>query len=137
MKGYDGDSIKLGGERMTFVIETIDHIQLAAPPGGEEQARSFYGELLGFEEVEKPPLLKKNGGVWFQKGSIHVHIGIEDPFTPARKAHPAFHVQNIDGLRHMLDTRGIPVSLDGKLPGARRFYIFDPFGNRLEFLEWE
>ena len=126
----------IGGERMNFQIETIDHIQLAAPLGTEDEARKFY-EMLGFEEVEKPPLLRGNGGVWFQTGSINLHIGIEESFIPSAKAHPAFQVLNIDGLIDMLNSRGVTVNPDEKLPGARRFYISDPFGNRLEFLEWD
>lgn len=67
----------------------LDHVQLAAPRGCESEARRFFGELLGLPEVEKPESLKARGGAWFQVGSQQLHIGVEEPFAPARKAHPA------------------------------------------------
>ncbi|HEY4551650.1 MAG TPA: VOC family protein [Bacillaceae bacterium] len=121
---------------MTYTIKKIDHIQLAAPRGSEEQAREFFKGILGLEEEEKPEELKQNGGVWFVLGEVHLHIGIEEPFSPASKAHPAFEVNNLDGLKQRLLDSGIAVKEDGRLPGAKRFYVSDPFGNRLEFLEW-
>lgn len=120
---------------MSFIIKTIAHIQLAAPKGSEEAARRFFNGILGFEEVEKPEELKKRGGVWFAFAQYQIHIGIEEPFSPAKKAHPAFEVQNIDELRTHLLSNGIDVKEDNKLPGVRRFFISDPFGNRIEFLE--
>lgn len=122
---------------MTFQLKHIDHIQLSAPRDSEETAREFYTNLLGFEEEEKPEALKKNGGVWFRKGSIAIHIGIEDPFTALKKAHPAFEVTNIDLLQKHLEQEGVSTTWDTKLPNARRFYTKDPFENRLEFLEWQ
>lgn len=122
---------------MTFHYETIDHVQLAAPPGSEVKARSFYEEILGFSEVEKPELLKANGGVWFQAGTINIHIGIEKPFVPAKKAHPAILVKNIEKLKEHLTENQVDFLVDHKLLGANRFYVSDPFGNRIEFLEWE
>jgi catechol 2,3-dioxygenase-like lactoylglutathione lyase family enzyme len=119
-----------------FIFKTIDHIQLAAPKGSEDKARKFFKDILGFEEMEKPEELKKRGGVWFRFGSYQVHIGIEEPFSPAKKAHPAFEVENIDELKEHLITNGIDVVEDNNLPGANRFYISDPFGNRIEVLEW-
>lgn len=118
---------------MTFIIKKIDHIQLAAPQGSEEKARNFYTDLLGFQEIEKPTPLKKRGGVWFAVGNQQVHIGIAEPFVPAKKAHPAFEVDNLERLKHHLSARGITLQEDENLSGAKRFYIFDP---RLEFLEW-
>lgn len=122
---------------MTFHYETIDHVQLAAPPGSEEEARNFYVKILGFREVEKPELLKANGGVWFQAGTINIHIGIEKPFVPAQKAHPAILVKNIEKLKEYLNENQVDFIVDYKLPSANRFYLSDPFGNRIEFLEWE
>ncbi|WP_164669707.1 VOC family protein [Virgibacillus doumboii] len=122
---------------MSFHYEVIDHVQLAAPIGGEIDARVFYQELLGFKEVEKPEQLKINGGVWFQAGNVHIHIGVEDPFVPAKKAHPAIHVKNIEAMKAYLNGKGVAFKVDDKLPGANRFYVTDPFGNRLEFLEWK
>lgn len=120
---------------MPFIFKSIDHIQLAAPKGSEETARRFFN-ILGFDEVEKPEELKKRGGVWFEFGNYQIHIGIEEPFYPAKKAHPAFEIENIEELKKHLVTNGIDVIEDDKLPGAKRFYISDPFGNRMELLEW-
>jgi catechol 2,3-dioxygenase-like lactoylglutathione lyase family enzyme len=121
---------------MPYIFKSIDHIQLAAPKGSEDTARKFFKNILGFEEVEKPKELKKRGGVWFEFGNYQIHIGIEEPFYPAKKAHPAFEIENIEELRKHLVTNGIDVMDDDKLPGAKRFYISDPFGNRMELLEW-
>ncbi|MCL6452390.1 MAG: VOC family protein [Alicyclobacillus sp.] len=114
----------------------IDHVQLAGPAGCEDEARRFFGEILGMEELEKPEDLRKRGGVWFRCGSHQLHIGIDPNFTPAKKAHPAIHVENITALKERLLRYGIPVTEDELLPGADRFYVDDPFGNRMEFLEW-
>ncbi|MFD1040417.1 VOC family protein [Virgibacillus byunsanensis] len=121
---------------MSFLYETVDHVQLAAPVGSEESARNFYRDVLGFEEVEKPEKLAKNGGVWFQSGTIHIHIGVEESFVPAQKAHPAIRVKNIEELKQYLNESSVTVKVDERLPGANRFYVSDPFGNRIEFLEW-
>ncbi|WP_099361485.1 VOC family protein [Fredinandcohnia onubensis] len=121
---------------MTYTIKAIDHIQLAAPKGSEDQARQFYSTILGCKEVEKPEVLRKNGGVWFAFGTVHIHIGIEDPFTPAKKAHLAFEIENLYALKQHLQTSNVVIIDDNNLPGANRFYAHDPFGNRLEFLEW-
>lgn len=121
---------------MSFHYKEIDHVQLAAPMGGEDKARDFFVGLLGFEEIEKPELLRKNGGVWFMAGTIQLHIGVEEEFIPAKKAHPAFRVTNIDELKQYLNEKKVKYVDDNRLPGANRFYLADPFGNRLEFLEW-
>jgi catechol 2,3-dioxygenase-like lactoylglutathione lyase family enzyme len=116
-------------------VAGIDHIQIAAPEGCEAAARDFYGRLLGLEEIEKPPVLRARGGCWFQCGSRQLHIGVEKEFRAARKAHPAFLVPLLDELRAALAERGIAVIDDNDLPGTRRFYAEDPWGNRLEFIE--
>jgi|SRR5690625_2132235 len=121
---------------MNFHFKAIDHIQLAAPKDSEDIAREFFKDILGFNEVEKPDNLKKNGGVWFSFGNCQLHIGIEDPFIPAKKAHPAFEINNIDALKKHLLANQIPFTEDDQLPGANRCYISDPFGNRIELLEW-
>ena len=120
---------------MKFRIASLDHIQLAAPTGCEAAAREFYGVLLGMREIEKPEPLRVRGGCWFECGHQQLHIGVEPDFRPARKAHPAFAVDNLDDLRQALLSRGVKVSDDVSLPGVRRFHAQDPWGNRLEFLE--
>lgn len=121
---------------MSFNFTGIDHVQLACPKGDEEKARAFFWGLLGWIEIPKPEELRKRGGVWFQCGSHQVHIGVEDEFNPAKKAHPAFHVQNLNELKEHLLQHGLTVNDDELLEGGVRFYLTDPFGNRLEFLEW-
>lgn len=124
---------------MSFVFLGIDHVQLAAYEGCEEEARQFYGQLLGWSEIPKPEVLKKRGGVWFQCGRHQVHIGVQKDFAPATKAHPAFEVRNLNRLRDHLSERNISVIEDDARADedVRRFFVNDPFGNRLEFLEWE
>ncbi|WP_277584565.1 VOC family protein [Psychrobacillus antarcticus] len=121
---------------MSFVFQSIDHVQLAAPKGSEAIARTFYGEILGFTEVDKPELLKKRGGIWFSFSSYQIHIGIEEPFAPAKKAHPAFLIENLDALKAHLTKSDVSFLVDTDLPGADRIYVHDPFGNRIEILEW-
>jgi catechol 2,3-dioxygenase-like lactoylglutathione lyase family enzyme len=116
---------------------SIDHVQVAAPPGCEAQARRFYGEILGLQEIEKPELLQAGGGVWFQLGSQQLHIGVSERFSPAEKAHPGFLVASsaIDELAAALTDAGAPVLWDERIPDRRRFYTQDPWGNRVELVE--
>jgi catechol 2,3-dioxygenase-like lactoylglutathione lyase family enzyme len=114
------------------MITGIDHVQVAAPPGSEHEARAFYGGLLGLQEIEKPPALQARGGVWFEVGPQQLHIGVQPDFTPATKAHPAFRVDALDELAERLITAGAAVHYDDAIPG--RFYTEDPWGNRLELL---
>jgi catechol 2,3-dioxygenase-like lactoylglutathione lyase family enzyme len=110
----------------------LDHVQVAMPVGGEDAARRFYTGLLGLAEVPKPEPLRATGGVWFEWG---VHMGVEADFRPARKAHPGLSVADLDGVAARLTAAGAVVEWDERLPGVRRFYTHDPFGNRLELLE--
>jgi catechol 2,3-dioxygenase-like lactoylglutathione lyase family enzyme len=114
-------------------VTGIDHVQVAAPPGCEGDARAFYGGLLQFEEIVKPVELARRGGCWFRVGGQALHVGVSESFEPARKAHPGFVVDDLEELRARLAGAGIEVRDDGSLPGVRRFYADDPFGNRLEF----
>lgn len=116
-------------------IQNIDHVQLAMPAGGEALAREFYGSLLGLTEVKKPENLKGRGGVWFANDGVKIHLGVDKEFTPARKAHPAFQVKNLGELRNLFEKTQHKIVDDEPLPGYKRFYINDPFGNRIEFLE--
>lgn len=111
------------------------HVQLAIPAGGEDEARVFWVDVLGFEEIAKPPALAKRGGVWFGYDEVEIHCGIEEPFSPAEKAHPAFGVVDLDEVAGRLAAAGMTLTLDELLPGVRRFYVSDPFGNRLEFMD--
>jgi catechol 2,3-dioxygenase-like lactoylglutathione lyase family enzyme len=120
---------------MKFQIARLDHLQLAAPEGCESAAREFYGVLLGLREIPKPAALQSRGGCWFACGPQQLHIGVEKDFRPARKAHPAFAVTNLDDLRRALLSRNIQVTDDASVPGVRRFHTQDPWGNRLEFVE--
>jgi hypothetical protein len=114
----------------------LDHVQIAAPPGCEHDAREFFGVLLGMTEIPKPPALAGRGGVWFRSGSLQLHIGVEDGFAPARKAHPAFSVPDdaLDALFERLSLAGVDVVWDDALAPLRRFYAADPWGNRIELL---
>jgi catechol 2,3-dioxygenase-like lactoylglutathione lyase family enzyme len=116
-------------------VTQLDHLQIAAPHGCEAAARDFYGALLGLPEIEKPETLRARGGCWFQCGAQRLHIGVEADFRPAKKAHPAFVVANLDKRRQALLARGVKVTDDNSLRGVRRFHAEDPWGNRLEFLE--
>jgi catechol 2,3-dioxygenase-like lactoylglutathione lyase family enzyme len=120
---------------MNTIIKGLDHIQIAMPAGAETAARAFYQDLLGLPEAAKPASLAKRGGAWFQGDGFQVHLGVEADFHPARKAHPCFQVTDLDGLQQALETAGVPVTPDSEIPGVRRFYAADPFGNRLEFME--
>jgi len=117
------------------VIRGLDHVQIAAPPGCEEDARRFFGGLLELPELPKPEPLASRGGTWFQVGAQQLHVGVEADLAPARKAHPAFAVDDVEALAARLEAAGVEVRWDNELPGVRRFYAEDPWGNRLEFLE--
>lgn len=113
----------------------IDHIQLAIPIGAEAAARPFYAGLLGLTEVEKPEPGRSRGGSWYEAGSVKVHLGVEADFRANRKAHPAFVVDDLAGLSLRAETAGFEVAPDHELEGVERAFIFDPFGNRLEFVQ--
>ncbi|MEY9841831.1 VOC family protein [Streptacidiphilus sp. EB103A] len=119
------------------MIIAIDHVQLAAPPGSEDALRRYYADILGLEEIPKPPVLAARGGCWLRTpgGGVQLHLGVETPFVPARKAHPALRVQGIHAYAEHIAAHGAPVTWDTDLPGHHRFYSSDPVGNRIEFLE--
>ncbi|MFE1366683.1 VOC family protein [Streptomyces anulatus] len=118
-------------------LAAVDHVQLAAPPGTEDALRAFYADALGMTEVPKPPVLATRGGCWFASGPVRLHLGVEEDFHPAKKAHPGLRVTGIEAYAARLETHGVRVEWDGALPGHHRFYAHDPVGNRLEFLEPE
>jgi catechol 2,3-dioxygenase-like lactoylglutathione lyase family enzyme len=116
------------------MITGYDHVQVAIPQGSEDTARHYYADLLGMTELPKPAALAARGGCWFESGSAVLHLGVQTPFAPAAKAHPAFLTSDLDGLRQDLIAAGYEcVPSDGEIPGIRRFHTNDPFGNRLEF----
>jgi catechol 2,3-dioxygenase-like lactoylglutathione lyase family enzyme len=117
------------------MITAIDHVQLAIPRGGEDRARKFWIELFGFHEIEKPADMKKRGGAWFALGDVQIHVGVEEPFVAAKKAHPALRARNGDDVRALatkLGAAGIEVRWAHDAPGVVRFHVDDPFGNRIE-----
>ena len=117
-------------------VLSIDHVQIAMPEGQEDTARAFYIDLLGFTEIPKPPELAKRGGAWFQSENVQIHLGVEKDFHSARKAHPAFIVDDLNAIlekdqlaEHEIDTSQPP------LDGYKRAHVYDPFGNRIELME--
>lgn len=119
----------------TYALEGLHHVQLAIPEGAEGQCRAFWGDVLGMSELEKPPVLAARGGCWFLGGGLEVHLGVEQDFNPAKKAHPGILVSSIRALAARLEDQGHEVTWDDSFPGHERFYAFDKLGNRLEFLE--
>ena len=115
---------------------SIDHVQIAMPSGEEEKARSFYINILGLTEISKPPDLAKRGGAWFESGNVQVHLGVEKDFHPARKAHPAFVVDELDALINKAQIAGYETdTTQPPLDGYKRAHVYDPFGNRIELME--
>ncbi len=112
----------------------IDHVQLAMPAGKEERARGFYGDLLSMAEIPKPPELAKRGGCWFASGSVQLHLGVEEDFRAAKKAHPALRCRDYAGLTSRLRAAGVDTKEDESIPGVRRCHVCDPFGNRVELI---
>ncbi len=105
------------------------------PAGKEDDARSFYGSVLGLPELAKPAHLAVRGGVWFERGDLKIHLGVEKDFRPATKAHPALLVSDLPALKERLRAAGFPVIDDEPLEGFERTYTADPFGNRIELME--
>ena len=116
-------------------ILSIDHVQLAMPKGSEDRARSFYSDVLGMKEIPKPKALAGRGGCWFGSGEAQVHLGIEEGFRPAKKAHQALVVEGLDKILVKCEKAGLVSKPDATIDGRRRVHIFDPFGNRLELIE--
>ena len=116
-------------------IVGMDHVQLAMPAGREDDARAFYDHLLGIPEVAKPPHLAARGGCWFESGSVKAHLGVEGPFAPAKKAHPAFIVWDLAALSQRLEAAKYELKEDQLLEGVERRYVSDPFGNRIELMQ--
>ena len=127
---------------MTGIVQTpsmrilrLDHVQIAMPAAGEGLATAFYEGLLGIPRVAKPPHLEARGGCWFEDGDLKIHLGVDDDFRSARKAHPGLIVDDLAALVVRLAEGGVAVGLDQPLEGFERVYVDDPFGNRLELME--
>ena len=130
MKLYLGPATGSGARGLV----RLHHVQVACPRGGEDAARRFNRDALGIPEVAKPPVLAARGGCWFRGDGVEVHVGVEEPFVPARKAHPAFLVDDIDAVADRVASCGFAVTWDDDFPGYRRFYTADGAGNRVELL---
>jgi catechol 2,3-dioxygenase-like lactoylglutathione lyase family enzyme len=117
------------------MIAGLHHVQLAAPAGSEQRLRWFYGVVLGMTEVPKPPALAGRGGAWFRSGGVELHLGVEEGFHPARKAHPGILVDGLTAFVERLASYGVPARWDDDFPGSRRCYVDDPHGNRIELME--
>ena len=115
-------------------LVAIDHVQLAMPEGGEAQARRFFIDLLGMQEIPKPTELATRGGCWFASGDVQIHLGVEADFRPAKKAHPAFRCSGYAVLLDHLRNHGSEIAEAKDIPGVTRCHIFDPFGNRIELI---
>ncbi|MBM6617620.1 VOC family protein [Bacillus suaedaesalsae] len=120
---------------MNIQIKRLDHVQVCIPFGTEEDARAFYTNILGFQEIEKPDSLKANGGLWYKVGDIELHIGAEEMNGYKSKRHPAFEVESLLEIRAYLEQHDIKIQDEKPIPNIERFTFFDPFGNRIEFLE--
>jgi len=113
----------------------LDHVLLAMPPGRESDARKFYQDILGITEAKKPEALAARGGCWFEDGEVKIHLGVEKNFIAAKKAHPAFIVDDLAGLEFKLKASGYVLAHDEPLEGYDRFFVNDPFGNRIELMQ--
>jgi catechol 2,3-dioxygenase-like lactoylglutathione lyase family enzyme len=116
-------------------VRRLDHVLLAMPAGRESEARQFYQGVLGIPEATKPADLAARGGCWFEDGELKIHLGVEKNFVPARKAHPAFIVDDLAGLETVLKAAGYAVAYDEPLEGYDRLFVYDPFGNRIELMQ--
>ena len=120
---------------MRIQFKRLDHVQVCIPRGAEDRARDFYGRLLGLEEIEKPEVLKANGGLWYSVADVQLHVGVEETVAPSKR-HPAFDVEDAKQVRAYLERHGVRTKDEPDIPGVvHRFSLFDPFGNRIELLE--
>jgi catechol 2,3-dioxygenase-like lactoylglutathione lyase family enzyme len=116
-------------------VVRLDHVQLAMPAGREAEAAAFYEGVLGIPQIPKPPHLARRGGCWFEQGDLKIHLGVEQDFRPAAKAHPALIVDDVRALAAAIAAAGYAIVDDGPLDGYDRIYAYDPFGNRVELME--
>ena len=117
------------------MLTGFDHVQIAIPATASERCRKFYSGLLAIEEVPRPVELHSREGFWLSGAGVNIHFGVDPNFTPAKKAHLAFRVADLDGLASQLEAEGLPVNWDTTLPTIRRLFTEDPVGNRLELIQ--
>ncbi len=132
MSSAKTNSDELGTDIVLPNWVAIDHVQLAIPVGGEDEARRFYVDLLGFAEAQKPAVMAARGGAWFEAGGVRLHVGAEQAFVPARKAHPALAIDNLEAF---ISKSGLDATWNDEIVGVVRCHIFDPFGNRIELVQ--
>ncbi|MGH9747508.1 MAG: VOC family protein [Candidatus Acidiferrales bacterium] len=118
-----------------LIVKRLNHVQLSIPTGAEEQARVFYRDVVGLREMAKPESLASRSGLWFEIGDIELHLGVE-PVVNATKRHPAFEVEDVRSARALFEAAGVKIQEEPAIPGRERFTIWDPFGNRIEFLQF-
>jgi len=119
------------------LIVGLDHAFITIPKGGEDDARRFYGALLGLDEIARPEGLQEGGGVWFQAGGQELHLGSDDGHEATKRPHPGFRVESVTALEelaHRVEAAGVETEWDERIEGRKRFYLRDPFGNRVELL---
>ncbi len=119
---------------MIVRFKRVNHVQISIPPGGEDDARTFYGEVLSLEEIETPEVLRERGFFWYQIGDTELHLGPEEGFKVSR-GHPAYEVDDLKKLRVYFASLGVKITETAKLPDRDRFFVYDPFGNRIELIE--
>ena len=129
---------------MKIIFKRIDHVQITIPKGSEDEAREFYSDLLGLEEIEKPDSLKASGGVWFKIPGAELHLGVENPSLTLpegegkpSKRHPAFEIKNLNAVKKHLIENNVKIKEEIPISGRKRFSFYDPFGNRIELLEYD
>ena len=127
--------MKMKAGKLEFVVKRLDHVQISIPTGAEERARAFYRDVVGLREIEKPESLKSRGGLWFAIGDIELHLGVEAVVNPTKR-HPAFEVEDLRSARELFQNAGVKIQEEPVIPGRERFTIWDPFGNRIEFLQF-
>jgi catechol 2,3-dioxygenase-like lactoylglutathione lyase family enzyme len=118
-----------------MTVFRINHVQIAMPRGREAEARAFFGDVLGLPELPKPAALAARGGVWFDLGDAQLHLGVDMDFRPSTKAHVAFELEDLEPVVARCAAAGVPAPFDVAIPGVRRCFVADPFGNRLELME--
>ena len=127
--------MKANAAKSRLVVRRLNHVQISIPTGAEGQARAFYRDVVGLREIPKPESLMSRGGLGFEIGDIELHLGVEPVVNPTKR-HPAFEVEDVKGARALFESAGVKIQEEPVIPGRERFTIWDPFGNRIEFLQF-